>query len=285
MSIKNLAYEILFGKNSDHESKLIAIFESCNQPSQYLPYSGFTPLMAACINNFSKLARQIFFYLEQDLNYQNCDGDTALIIACRQNLYDIANLLIDFHADVNLYNNKGENALYTVIKTKDSREPYNRHCGKYDPDDNYKLGSKLLYHNADFSRYPNILWLAACQFKINIGLKLIASGADINHVHDNKSVLTISLEHNLDKLILELVRQDALIIPTEYKPKYMTPIIKKCFAINADKCPFIIENVRYFGRSKREIIKTYLLINNSGLLPYLPFELLMLILAELFTAQ
>ncbi len=285
MSIKNLAYEILFGKNSDHESKLIAIFESCNQPSQYLPYSGITPLMAACINNFSKLARQIFFYLEQDLNYQNCDGDTALIIACRQNLYDIANLLIDFHANVNLYNNKGENALYIVINTKDSYDPYNRYRGKYNPDDNDKLGSKLLYHNADFSRYPNILWLAVSKIEINTGLKLIAAGADINHVHDDKSVLTISLQYNLDKLILELVRQDAIIIPTEYKPKYMTPIIKKCFAINEGKYPFTFDNVQYLGKSKREIIKTYLLINNSGLVPYLPLELSMLIFTELFTTK
>lgn len=75
-------------------------------PDIVLNVFGFTPLIASSYLDAPELVNY-FLSLGADINHQTDNGETALLIAVRTNNYEMAKLLVQHGADVNLTNRMG----------------------------------------------------------------------------------------------------------------------------------------------------------------------------------
>jgi len=71
--------------------------------------NGYTPLIFAIIHEKEDIALQLIPY--SYVNKANHTNNTPLIWACYKKNYKIIRELINYHADINIYNNSNENAL------------------------------------------------------------------------------------------------------------------------------------------------------------------------------
>ena len=75
---------------------------------------------------------KLLIELGAEVNVQNYKGDTALIIASREAYIELAELLIEAEADVNVENNSGETALSLIQeKIEDAKRDSHYHKHPY----------------------------------------------------------------------------------------------------------------------------------------------------------
>jgi hypothetical protein len=116
--------------NLDHIRLLLGCpFGKVNLNSSMMN-SGWTALMYACQNGHLEAVKELFKYSEtligsekMNINIQNHEGDTAIIIACsfgeneENNQHDIVKMLLQKGANINITNFQGESALTTSCIT------------------------------------------------------------------------------------------------------------------------------------------------------------------------
>lgn len=89
-------------------------------PSAPINRGGLTALLFA-VRQGQIEAVKALLDAKTDVNQQDSDGNTGLILALLNNHYDLAQLLIDRGADVNMANTKdGRTALYTAVEVHDA---------------------------------------------------------------------------------------------------------------------------------------------------------------------
>lgn len=93
------------------------IIRSKGLENQYSMCDNFTPLMYIIIHNASKeyAIKQYILKHKDELNKQNSGGHTALMIACRNKLMNIVEMLIEVGCDLNLKNKYGETCLSIAL--------------------------------------------------------------------------------------------------------------------------------------------------------------------------
>lgn len=146
-------------------------------------------------NNLEDIIGSIDRYLENgnDINAVNKNGNTLLMEAVLIGYYDLADYLIDKNADINITNNKGENALILS-----ANYPY--------------ILNLLINKNADINMTDSSGKTAlhyACEYGDLYSVKLlIKSGADINKKDIlGKTILMYAVE-NENLLIIKYLIED-----------------------------------------------------------------------------
>jgi ankyrin repeat protein len=140
--------------------------------------SGYTELMNACLNGGSIETARLLLLHGADVNFARKDDQyTALMLACSNGLFDIAELLIAWGADVSLTNEYDGTALLIAC------------CNRYP-----EIAKLLLENGANVNStdiYGLTSLMAVCNFTGDIEMVklLLDNGADVNCV-DNKYNLT-----------------------------------------------------------------------------------------------
>ena len=190
---------------------------------------GNTPLYWACINNYTEVAKLLIEH-GADIDIKDNRGNTPLYQACFKNNTEIAKLLIEYGADVN-------------IKNKDGYTPLSMACSN----DNTELVKLLIEHGADKSvnikdKYGyTSLYLACSHNYTEVAKLLIEYGADVN-IKDTYGYTPLSMacaKNNTE--LVKLLLEHGADVNSKDKSGY-TPLIYACYDNNIELAKLLIEH-------------------------------------------
>ena len=146
-----------------------------------------TALILACYNGHVGVVKQLLDVDGINVNEQDNQGFTSLMIACNRQNFDIVHKLLEKGADVNKQNNTGNTALIIA-------------CGRQNVD--VDIIQKLLEKGTDVNiknKFGNTALMIACnEQKFDIVHKLLENGANILLKNkNNKDALKLATDHFL----------------------------------------------------------------------------------------
>ncbi len=115
---RNLVREILMLRtNPENEARIVREIQAgiLNPGEVSTRFYNMTPLMFAIDLGFYHVAEKL---IQTEINLDNVDdyGNTALILAAKNRIFDICDILIDKNANVGQINNDSENAMIFLLK-------------------------------------------------------------------------------------------------------------------------------------------------------------------------
>lgn len=126
----------------------------------------FTPLMRACLYSRYDMAK-LLVENNASIDLVDIDGKTALMHAVLSGCFDVANLLLDHGADFNIKNNSGRTVISYASRCNDTKLlPKIIKMGG-DVNTKNNSGSTPLMYAADFGPIENVLFLINSGAKIN----------------------------------------------------------------------------------------------------------------------
>lgn len=187
----------------------------------------FNACVRGCDEDVEKLLTE---GVEPNLEYDD-RGNSILTLSCIYNNYSIAKLLLDYGADINKKNIKGETALSILCRQK--------LMIKEELEKNYKMINLLLESGADVdstdANSVTPLMISCFENRNDIILQLLKYGADINHsvVEYNKheTPLMILCKNNNMQMVNEFLKRGANINPICRSKR--TPLTYACKNGNA----------------------------------------------------
>jgi len=230
-------------------------------------------LIDAIDNNYTASALTLI-NAKVDLNVQNSDGNTALILACCRKLPKIALALIKAGADVNVQNSEGDTALLVVCWDKLS-----------------EVALALIEAGADVNiqdRNGDTALLVTCLNRLSeVALALIAAGANINVQNsDGDTALLLAHDNNLSEVALALVKSDLIYISHFNDLEDIE--VRKALSFNFPeypiRCEFTLNDAYLLNAENYQRVQNIMLLHQTldNVLSIIPIELIELILKQLF---
>jgi len=75
----------------------------------------YTPLLLACENDDTQTAQLLLQTHKVKMNHKNRNGDTELCLACQNNNPELVELLLEFHSDINVKSDKNYTPLHIAV--------------------------------------------------------------------------------------------------------------------------------------------------------------------------
>lgn len=161
-------------------------------------------LITACKNNVDYYAIDLIdnhIKSIDELNTVDNYRNTALMIACENNLTNVATKLIEKKVNLNCKNTSGETALSICIKKSNS----------YSVENQVKIADialLLITNEADLNNYP-YLALSIYYRCYQVADKLLQCSINLNALHDNISAVIAACATDQKQLIENLIRRGA----------------------------------------------------------------------------
>jgi ankyrin repeat protein len=195
---------------------------------------GYTPLMYLCMMHREQIdVVKLILQKHPNLNKQNCNGDTALMLASRNMHVKTVHLLLKHGADVNILNHHNETALIYACQNYKTQVATFCETNQNTEIVNYLLRRSTKTINVQTSNKGNTALMIACEKGYYNTVKVLLSyKANLNlRNQEGNNALMMASRYGRNRTIQVLLSHrdniNTAILQTLYRRKHHQPITTK----------------------------------------------------------
>ncbi|XP_065343666.1 uncharacterized protein LOC135941846 [Cloeon dipterum] len=184
-----------------------------------------------------------------DVNAKNLNGETALMIACSKNRFEVIQILVEKKADVSIQDNKGRTALHHAARSGHLdlvKILFDHMASEKDEDGSLNIQQTLVELVKHVDKEDNTLLVLAMESSEKFDESVISwlvdnKKLDLNAVNCNgESALLLACKHRKwDAVDILLSREDTIIGSKDQKER--TPLHWAAFSGNLDVVQMLVE--------------------------------------------